>query len=466
MESSKIPKIIHQIWIGPKPAPTKFMNTWKEKNPDFEYILWNEAEFEKRGIVFECQEKIDVMPELCGKADIIRYEVLYKYGGYYFDADSICIEPIDEELMSKLAFAGYENETVRPGLVANGTMAFPVNHPLCREAIDWILKNNISGIPAWMCVGPTLLTNLLNTGQYNDVTIFPSYYFLPLHYTGNRYDGHSKIYQYQEWGSTKQNYETMNQIDLPDWLKSPNNMVSVLVCSYNTKHSYIIDCLKSIKEQQGHFGIELVWINDGSNELSTKLLEKALDNFQKTTRFCNVVYHKNSENKGVCESLYSGLLLCSNEIVIRMDSDDVMYSHRIQTQLDFMKSHSDCVMCGSNIQMIQQNGELGYTTSHPEKLTWEQYEKQPSAWFMNHPTLCFKKSKILSVGNYNIEKKYPFEDLELEVKVLKKYGVIYNIPEVLLLYRLHENQVTYDGKTSTPDIVEMRNQFIQSMIDT
>ena len=31
-----IPKIIHQIWIGPKPAPTKFMDTWKEENPDFE----------------------------------------------------------------------------------------------------------------------------------------------------------------------------------------------------------------------------------------------------------------------------------------------------------------------------------------------------------------------------------------------------------------------------------------------
>ncbi len=32
-----IPKIIHQIWIGPKPAPTKFMDTWRDKNPDFEY---------------------------------------------------------------------------------------------------------------------------------------------------------------------------------------------------------------------------------------------------------------------------------------------------------------------------------------------------------------------------------------------------------------------------------------------
>ena len=32
-----IPKIIHQLWIGEKPAPINFMNTWKEKNTDFEY---------------------------------------------------------------------------------------------------------------------------------------------------------------------------------------------------------------------------------------------------------------------------------------------------------------------------------------------------------------------------------------------------------------------------------------------
>ena len=43
-----IPKIIHQIWIGNKPPPINLMNTWKEKNPDYEYILWNENEFIKR----------------------------------------------------------------------------------------------------------------------------------------------------------------------------------------------------------------------------------------------------------------------------------------------------------------------------------------------------------------------------------------------------------------------------------
>jgi mannosyltransferase OCH1-like enzyme len=214
-----IPRIIHQIWIGPKPAPTKFMDTWKDKHPDFEYIRWTEQEMKKRGFVSNCQNRIDEMEELNGKADIIRWELLYKYGGYFFDADSICIEPIDEVLSKTKCFAGWEQEQVREGLIATGTMGFPPKHPLVKAAIEWIQGNCVSvqktGLRAWITVGPCLLTNMYNTGKYKEMTIFPSYYFLPVHCTGLKYEGHAKIYQYQEWGSTKQNYETMNQLDLP-----------------------------------------------------------------------------------------------------------------------------------------------------------------------------------------------------------------------------------------------------------
>ena len=77
-----IPKIIHQLWIGPKPAPTKFMDTWKDKNPDFEYIRWNEEEIKKRNLKLECVNRIDEMEEINGKADIIRWEILYEYASF------------------------------------------------------------------------------------------------------------------------------------------------------------------------------------------------------------------------------------------------------------------------------------------------------------------------------------------------------------------------------------------------
>lgn len=78
-----IPKILHQLWIGPKNPPINMMNTWKEKHPNFEYIFWNENEIEKRKMTFQCQKEIDEMPEYNGKADIMRWEILYQYGGYF-----------------------------------------------------------------------------------------------------------------------------------------------------------------------------------------------------------------------------------------------------------------------------------------------------------------------------------------------------------------------------------------------
>ena len=470
-----IPKILHQLWIGPKPMPSKFMDTFRDKHPDFEYIRWTEAEIAKRGIKFECQEQIDRMSEINGKADIMRWEILYQFGGVFQDADSVCLEPFDEYFMRKTAFAGFENETARKGLIATGTMGFPPRHPICRAAIDWMLTNDscpeTCGKRAWWSVGPGLLTRILETGKYQDFSVFPSHCFIPYHFTGLKYDGHKKVYCYQEWGSTKQNYEIMNQIEIPEELREPKEWVSVLVSSYNTKHFYVKECLESIKCQNGHFGIELVWINDGSNAVNTQLLELELENFKQTTRFTKVVYHKNHQNMGIATSLYDGIQMCSNEIIVKMDSDDLMFSDRIQKQLDFMKSHPDCVMCGTDLHMFRcdptnpKSKQLLQRTNHPPVITWDEFRRTRPDWFANHPTLIYKKSAILAVGNYDKTMGSCLQDYEIEVRILKKYGIIYNIPEVLLYYRIHGDQVTYNGAASNQDNTAVRKSVVDRLLE-
>ena len=164
-----IPKIIHQIWIGPNPRPAKLMATFRDKHPDFEYILWTEEEIVRRGFKLENQAAYDSMEQWCGKADILRWEILYRYGGIYQDADSVCLEPFDDILLSTHAFAGYGNEVAREGLVAVGTMGFPAGHPLCKAAMNYIKKSSIyfahPNLLVWATTGPGLLTDLLMTGK-------------------------------------------------------------------------------------------------------------------------------------------------------------------------------------------------------------------------------------------------------------------------------------------------------------
>jgi mannosyltransferase OCH1-like enzyme len=448
-----VPKIIHQIWIGPKPAPTKLMNTWKEKHPDFEYIFWNEEEFVKREMIFECQNKINEMEEYCGKTDIMRWEILYKFGGIYIDADSFCIEKLDDEILKK-SFAGWENEVKRPGLIAVGTMGFTVNHPMPKKAIEYIKNNEVSyaktGKMAWQNTGPVLLTNIYNEDSNNSkiFNILNSYTFLPHHFTGQDYNGHGKIYAFQKWGSTWNAYDTLNNSVLPEKYMTPpiNNSVSILVSSYNTKIYYIKECLESIKHQIGWFNIELVWINDGSDLLNTKLLKNVLSNFENTTRFTKIVYHENEKNMGVAYSLNLGVTLCSNEFIIRMDSDDIMVEDRIVKQIDYMFKNPDTQICGGQIQMFRDNiGNVVGVTSH-KSLTLKEFKKNPIHWIVNHPTLCYRKSAILNVGNYdpNFNK---IEDFELMLRFLKHYKYIHNMEDVLLYYRLHEQQITHNGCT-------------------
>jgi hypothetical protein len=362
------------------------MNTWKEKNPDFEYIFWNETEISLRNMSFRCQKQIDDMPEYNGKADIMRWEILNKYGGYFVDADSICIEQFDDYFINKLGFATFENETVRKDLIATGTMGFIPNHHLCEDIIEWILSEDavelLQKARAWASVGPGLLTRFLKTGKYPDFTVYPSHCFLPIHFSGHYYTGHKKVYAYQAWGTANESYDKMDTVVLPTHLREPRFWVSVLIPSYNTKRIYIKECLESIRQQKGHFGIELVWVNDGSSAEYTAYLEEELNMFIKQSRFCKLVYHVIPENRGIAHSLKTGVSLCSHELIFRMDSDDIMLPDRILKQIEFMKKNRDCVVCGTNMQLFTNDDPnnirkktLLDDTFHVISLNWQDFLK-------------------------------------------------------------------------------------------
>lgn len=504
-----IPKIIHQLWIGDKPPPIKMMNTWKEKNPDFQYILWGRETlrfFLSNTVIlpdnindidaetFVCQKEIDLIREINGKADIMRWEILQRLGGIFIDADSICLEPLDHTLFlcettdtKPSAFATFENEDRRKGLVATGTMGFTPQHPLCRDIVGWIQLEEahilIRNVRAWASVGPALLTRFLNTGLYHDqITIFPSYMFLPIHFTSpdTMYLGHKKVYGYQEWGTAKNSYDTMDSVVLPRKLAlSPSCQISVLVSSFNTKESHLRECLLSLKNQVGYFGIELVWINDGSTTQNTAILHKYLDDFIKTTRWTSLVYKENMENKGTRQSLHDGVILCSNEIIMKADSDDICLPKRFQTQIDYLKEHPECVMVGTNIVLFcEEGGELSpkkrfiKETAHLPIITLQDVEQNNKTWFSNHPTLCYRKSAILKVGNYlgfvnssnlspfgeNMEKSM-MEDYDLELRILREYEEIHNIRESLVYYRVHSGQLTQKYLAESNKMVEWRNRI-------
>ena len=222
-------------------------------------------------------------------------------------------------------------------------------------------------------------------------------------------------------------------------------------------------------------------MNDGSNKDDTIVLEAALADWLAKTRFTKLVYEKTEENRGIYKALTDGLLLCSNEIIIKMDSDDIMLPDRIKTQLAFMKTTPDCQVCGTNIQFFINDSSMNPKSKmfqmekkHAQVFTWNEFLKTRSDWFLNHPTLCFKKSAVLAVGNYTManidEQKYnktilnAIHDYDLELRLLKYCGKVYSLPDVLLYYRIHSNQVTYKSPSYNQLMIELRKQIVDRIV--
>jgi mannosyltransferase OCH1-like enzyme len=91
-----IPKIIHQIWIGPNPQPYIWTDTFSKdyvnNNPEWEYKLWTENNIGGLLSEFPVLRRIfDAEKEYYGKADILRYAILYTHGGVYIDADIVWV---------------------------------------------------------------------------------------------------------------------------------------------------------------------------------------------------------------------------------------------------------------------------------------------------------------------------------------------------------------------------------------
>lgn len=107
----KLPKIIHQIWIGPDPIPEECkMLAYKmqEMHPDWEYKLWdNEAVFEGQfkddPYLKDWKDKIssDYLLQPAFISDRVRLLILKAIGGIYVDMDALAIKPFDT-LLDKL----------------------------------------------------------------------------------------------------------------------------------------------------------------------------------------------------------------------------------------------------------------------------------------------------------------------------------------------------------------------------
>ncbi len=197
-----IPRIIHQMWIGPKPRPTKYMDTWKTANPTFQYELWDDERC--AAFPFKNQRKVDQMTEWNGKCDIMRYEILKKHGGIFVDADTICMRPLEDEVLEHECWTCFESEELRHGLLACGYLGSVPDARLLDLCIEEIELRNVAAGKAFLTTGPLLLTyvaSILSNHKDLGLHVYPASMWIPTHHSGKTQKGDVPPYAMQMWGT-------------------------------------------------------------------------------------------------------------------------------------------------------------------------------------------------------------------------------------------------------------------------
>lgn len=131
----------------------------------------------------------------------------------------------------------------------------------------------------------------------------------------------------------------------------------------------------------------------------TEALDSVIADLQKTHgAVLNVV--RCEVNRGLSYALNDGLTVCKNELIARMDSDDIAPANRCELQLQAFQEDPQLVIVGGAIDEFE--GSLSNVVSHKDMpLTHEDilhYSKKRNPF--NHPTVMYRKSAVLAVGSY------------------------------------------------------------------
>ena len=200
---------------------------------------------------------------------------------------------------------------------------------------------------------------------------------------------------------------------------------SVLLSIYQgTTASELAQCLESLCQQTLQAD-EIIVVKDGPITSDT---DACLTDFINRLPLILLAYET---NRGLGPALQDGLKRCSNEFVARVDTDDLCRPERFYTQVQFLTVNQEISVIGGGLEESYINKRAhhkvvrnGPTT--PIGVVNCAKKRNP----LNHPTVMFRKSDVISCGGY--ERCDFFEDYLLWAKMIVSGYHLINISDILV----------------------------------
>lgn len=205
--------------------------------------------------------------------------------------------------------------------------------------------------------------------------------------------------------------------------------LSVLMSVYESESPYHLNqSLTSVWSTQTLKPDQIVLVQDGP--LPEKLLSEIAYWREALGGHLSVI--ELPENRGLGAALSIGLEACRNELVARMDSDDIAFPERFSIQRRYFLLHPEVDVVGSFVEEIDESGNARGLRKMP--VAHEAIRDHLWASPIIHPTVMLRRSRILAAGNYDPSCRRR-QDYELWFRCAEKGLRFYNLPQPLLYYR-------------------------------
>ncbi len=207
--------------------------------------------------------------------------------------------------------------------------------------------------------------------------------------------------------------------------------ISVIMSVYNGE-TYLVEAVESVRSQTFE-NWELVIINDCSTDSTPALLAELAAKDER------IKVHTNEVNLKLPTSLNKAISLCEGKYIARMDADDICLPDRLEKQFAFMEAHPEVSLSSCRF-MTMKNGVFASGGAGGRCDS----EALQAMLFVSNPILhpgVIAKADVMKKYGYDTTLTCT-EDLELWTRMAAQGETLQILPECLLLYRLHDKQIT------------------------
>ena len=185
---------------------------------------------------------------------------------------------------------------------------------------------------------------------------------------------------------------------------------------------------------------EIVLVKDG---LVPDSIQKIIDSYDE--KYPSIIIQVQlQKNLGLGLALNQGIKICKNELIARMDSDDISLPTRCEKQVKEFEKNPKLDVIGCPVLEFIDNPKniVGKRNVPLDNESIYKYCRKRDPF--NHPTVMFRKSKVEAVGCYSDLRKN--QDTDLWIKLLSNHAICMNLDEPLLKFRFDES--TYKKRKS------------------